>query len=349
MYGLSTKTYSDYFKSIDQLDAWRHILGAFIDPYDKITSPFRADTHANCYIREYQGLLLFTDHAYKIYNGYNCVKAWAFVYNVDYYTAVQMIYDHQFHQALPAIQRSVTASGEKMTRSFGSANIQFEPYLFGSEPTFTEIDKHYWSKRGVSTRQLQDPTQPVYSVHHYYVNGRLYYPLTYPCYAYHFPETNHTKLYCPNNPKDDKFPASTATSEDIWKWLDPTNETALVTKSYKDGRLISNFGLDIDVYAPQSEGTMPEKLIKSLSYYKNVVILYDNDNPGKQAAAALQQAVPNSVTLFYPSEIDGKCIKDTDDMVVNRFSSQAKELIYGTIDRSHAGHSSIHANSGLPH
>ncbi len=317
---------------IDQLAAWQHILGNFVNVYEKITNPFRHDTHANCYLREYQGLLWFTDHAYKQYNKYTCVHAWVEVYGVSFMSAAEMIYHHQFIRPLDQRPQTCTTTGEKVSRPSLNSVIQFEPYLYKDKPAFTELDRMFWSRRNVSAKDLiDDPITPVYSVHHYYVNGVLFYPLTYPCYALHFTPTQHTKLYCPNNPKDLRFPASTATADDIWRWVSPINDTAVITKSYKDGKLLSKLVPDLDVYAFQSEGVIPTNHLNTFNQYKRTLILYDNDQAGIDAAKNLQLHIPDSSTLHYPTSINNRSVKDTDDLVVAGLSNYAKTLIYDTI------------------
>lgn len=333
MYGFPKKTYAEIFSMMDQLAAWQHILGSYIELYQKITNPFRSDTHANCYLREYQGVLWFTDHAYKEFNKYTCVHAWSRIYGVSLMSAAEMIYHHQFIKALSQRPQICMSTDEKVSRPGANSVIHFEPYLYKDKPTFTELDKMFWSRRNVSAKDLtDDPITPVYSVHHYYVNGVLFYPLTYPCYALHFTESQHTKLYCPNNPKDLRFPASTATSEDVWQWVSPINDTAIITKSYKDGKLLSKLVPDADIYAFQSEGVIPKEKLNVFNQYKHNVILYDNDNAGIEAAKTLKTHIPNSSTITYPTTVNNRAIKDTDDLVVNNQSAFVVNFIQNHLE-----------------
>ncbi len=74
MYGTYLHKYSDVFGKVNQLDVWRDIVG-YIRVGELITNPFRFDKHPSCYLRDWNGVILFTDFAYPEYNKYTCVHA----------------------------------------------------------------------------------------------------------------------------------------------------------------------------------------------------------------------------------------------------------------------------------
>jgi len=318
-------TYEEIFEKVDQLEVWRWITGhPSLQVNQFITSPFRGDNKPRCYIRKRGNVLLFTDWRDKKYMSYTCIHAVAELAGLNIYnelsTAASLV-GTKFIDGVD-IQLSITPvttyGTKRVETTNGSAVITPQPFLYNGKPTFREIDKEYWyDKRGIGKDILLNENQPVLSVQSYYLNGKQYFPQTYPCFALCFKDSGHVKIYQPNSPKGKRFPVSTTDNKDIWKWFYdflPT-EQCIITKSYKDGAMLYNClkdsNLKVDIYAFQSEGTIPFEFIDSVNedHYRKL-ILFDNDMAGITAAYKLLEYIQHALPVFYPLDWG----KDTDDV-----------------------------------
>lgn len=312
------KTYRELFSRIDQLEAWRTILGQpMLQLNQFITSPFRpGDTRPGCFLSQRNGTIFFTDFAYPYYNKYTCCHALSDLAGYDLYESATRLISNQIYNLPLKVHTTngVVLGDRRIISGTGSgADIHFETFLYDGKPSYTATDKDYWSPRGVTMTDLLNYSQPAYSVHHYYINGQLYYPVTYPCYGLYFPSTGRVKLYMPNSPKERKFISNTS-SDDVWRWnsTDPFQDICIITKSFKDGLLLSK-AVDYDIWAFQSEAVIPMSVIDQINErYSRKIILYDNDEPGIHHANRLKPLLPGSELMFYPRDMG----KDTDDMVL---------------------------------
>lgn len=327
MYGVTVPRTHEILNTIDQLEAWQQLLGVGLSVGQRITSPFRSDSKPNCYLRPYQGILMFSDHIYKEYNRYTVIHAYAHLHKVSYHQASREIWEAHLTKKYQRQVRFNVELGRKVSIGEGGFQFYFEPYVAGTSPTFTERDKAYWQPRKITSTLLLEEPQPCYSVHHYLIDNQIFYPKHYPCYALHFSSSGHSKLYCPTAPKEERFPLSTATSSDVWFW-NRHKDVAIITKSYKDGLHLSKFNF-ADIYAFQGEGIVdPATIQKINAKYKKALIIYDNDDAGFIGAARLGSMLDNPARLFYPQDIRGVKIKDTDDLIINNMDP----YVYHTVD-----------------
>jgi len=289
MYGKIYPTeYHKIFDQIDQLDVWRDILG-YVRVGQLLSNPFRFDNEPGCYLREYNGMLLFTDFAYPEYSKYTCVHAVAHIQNVGLNTAASIILSkYKYGTNINFSIKNVTTS-PIIKRKTSTSDIHFDPYTNElGEACFIERDQLYWSKRYISSNQLKKHN--VYSVKYLYLNNAQLYTVK-PTYSYYFPENGRMKIYSPYD-KEHKWISNT-TKDDIWIFnIFPLSEYAIITKSLKDLMVLENV-TDFDIYAFQNEGVIPSNLIFT-KHYTHVFILYDNDKPGINASKKLKEEVQNS-------------------------------------------------------
>lgn len=323
MYGITNTKFN--LRNVDQRVLWSMVLGQDVEPNQLITSPFRADTRANCYLRMYNGIMLFTDWAFQEYNKYTVIHALAHLKGIQFNEAEQLLANFVYHKVPISVNRPMFKVTQfVVTQTDTKKDVYYEAYMDNGEVTYTLSDVDYWAKRDVSYPELLQSKQPCYSVYRYWVDGRAYYPKTYPCYALTFQDTLRFKMYCPYNEKDKRFPLSTAVKNDVWKWETGT-PSCIVTKSYKDGLLINKL-TGCDTYAFQSEGTIPSDL-SFLNKYSKKVIVYDNDQAGVEGAKRLSSMITDSKKLFYPQQLG----KDTDDLVVAGFSNIARNMLIAAL------------------
>lgn len=301
-------SYDDVFRLVDQLEVWKWILNSHVSIGEKITSPFRHDVKPGCFLREHDGLILFTDFGRPEYNKYTCVHAVSDIKNIVLSEAATLICN-QFMNGQSFGFKKNKLQYSKMKKD--KADITFVPFTYNGKPAFTDIDRDYWKPREVTVQDLRD--RYVYSVHHFHVNGKYIKP-TYPCYAFVFPKTGNIKIYQPNSTTN-KWMSST-NSDDVWEWTrEFTSRTAIITKSFKDGMLLHKLFPEVDIYAFQSEVVIPKTHIEKINnLYDNVVILYDNDETGIINALNIEELLDTGKAVFYPIEWG----KDTDEVYFNK-------------------------------
>jgi len=292
MYGKLPNSYSDIYM-VDQLKVWRKILGIYVDIGQKIVSPFRLDNLPNCYLREYQGLILFTDWANPYYNKYTCFHAFAHLNHCSIHDAATIIIHNDSDISVNHSKIESTVKVEKTKTVLD----------FKEKVNWSKEDEIYWNKtRGISFEQLEK--DGVYSVDMFTINKNLYVPNSL-CYAYTF-KSGNIKIYQPYE-KSLKWISNTNVN-DIWE-IGNYTEDCVITKSYKDARLIHNL-TGYKTYAFMNEKVIPD--LSNWNHWKTY-ILYDNDITGIIGAYNLVEEINRS----HPKFISTKLGKDVDDLVKN--------------------------------
>jgi hypothetical protein len=303
MYGQESYRYQDIIH-VNQLEVWRIILGKHINLGDFCNNPFRYDRNPTCYLREFNGVILFTDWARPEFNKFTCFHAYAELNRCTLDEAATAIINNNINLLLP------TFSFQHKSKSKSKSTITFQPYVYQSSPAFTKKDAEYWKKRGITKEQLL--SDGVYAVHNYSIDGKQFYPNGL-CYAYTFPSGN-VKIYQPYSKY--KWFSNTA-KEDMWKIGNYTEE-CIITKSYKDAREIHNL-TGLRTYSFMNELVIPR--LDVWPHYHNI-ILYDNDDTGKAGAFRLKEVMDGDV-VFIPEDYG----KDIDEVIVKYGISFAKQLL----------------------
>lgn len=302
--------YSDVFRFVNQLEVWSWILNRRVSLGEKFNSPFRYDAKPGCFLREYNGVILFTDFANMEYNTFTCVHAVAHINHLNLNEAASMICN-KFILSYDGYFSNANYMESKNEKHKSKAQITFKPFTYNSKPTFTDLDAAYWKPRGVTSQDLKD--MYVYSVEYLHINGGYVKP-EYPCYGFYFPESGNVKIYQPNSVKQKWL--STTTINDVWHWLSDSS-TAIITKSFKDGMMLHKLFPDVDIFAFQSEVIIPKTHIEHIdALYEKVIILYDNDSTGIYNSSVLEDMFQRTYaqSVFYPIEYG----KDTDEVLLNK-------------------------------
>lgn len=190
---------------------------------------------------------------------------------------------------------------------------------------YSRLDLDYWEKYGITIETLR--LYKVYCVQNLRVNGYgVYtYDQDYPCYAYHFPETDHLKCYYPlGNPKGPRFAGNVNNLQDIQGYYQCNvkkrrgDEVLILTKSMKDVMVLHQMGYDAMAINGE-EHYFAEDFIRHIKkYYSTIISLYDPDKAGILGARSLWKA-HNIMPFFIPKEYRGEDVKDISDI----------QLVYG--------------------
>lgn len=173
-------------------------------------------------------------------------------------------------------------------------NIQQEHHKFKCD---IRIIKKEWDSENYFTRNFDiDPSfltcEEIFNVKEYFVNTKNNYSLQRNLFgkfndqiAYYFPESQHIKLYFPNNNPDNQIKwYSNADDDDVYNWnklntFDFKLNKLIITKSGKDC-LILNYYLPYPVIAVQQENSyLPKKILEFIKTNNIIpVLLYDNSD-----------------------------------------------------------------------
>ena len=289
------------------------------------TAPYRDDTTARCYFEEFNGTLMFVDFTQHFHN-------------LDCFNFVQTcLGECTFNDVLLYIDKTLELGiscgtilkEEKYQPKQGKR--QFKPIkrdkrIYLAKRIFKNVDAQYWSRYEITFEQLvQDKVQPITTFRGVNRNGEEYTisPIDI-TYVYEEFESGNVKIYRPTATQPTPRFLTNCNQDDIFnaRFFPLEGNVATITKSYKDCRVLRNLGLR-NVVGFQNEGMVPsEKVLKEyFSNYKRIVILFDNDQPGRGASIKvkdrLEEVFPDKVieATSIPINFYNLGAKDPADMV----------------------------------
>ena len=296
---------------VDQYAAWGKIVGRIIGPTDRFTNPFRSDKNPGCTLSEYAGVVRLTDWADPHTHGMNLVDAYKKAFGLG------------FREACAAIYNGHTGTIAAVATSHGKKKKLHRENSFVPRK-FNVWDKEYWSKRGISKADLVNDN--VVPLSRFTVAGVTYEALEH-TYAFVFP-SGRFKVYQPFAHKSRKW-IGNMTKEDYWFIDDFLAEDLVITKGYKEHRIIRNLLPNVSTAALNGEGYkhIPEGLQQKLQLFKRIWVLYDNDEAGNRGCAlttsTIQQLGHDARCIYLPDSEP----KDLDHVMVDKGESYTRELL----------------------
>lgn len=235
-------------------------------------SPLRDDTRAGCFFWEAaDSKVYFVDYGNPKRTHLSCIDMVHEFYKFDSYgKTVQFIKDKFRHHQGNSDNSNLIVHKERLRKI-----IKLFPR------SWTLQDKKYWSKYGITRAHLEEDN--VVPIAHFQVfEGELFYTysLTTPGYAYILPD-NTIKIYRPFEQVYKWYTNATSSTIGNIDKIDSTGDELIITKSYKDCRVLRNLGYKNVVWF-QNEGQIPnvEILMDLINRFDKVYILFDNDEPG---------------------------------------------------------------------
>jgi len=226
---------------------------------EKMTSIWRSnDKEPTCYFFRKNGYLRWADFADPLRHNSNCYD----LVSVEYF-GHKCENKEDYRKVIDILEQN----------DLGVADIpDFEPFdfhLMWEEIPWTEEGLADWAQYGI------EPDHYVAQIGEYSFNTRTYPKKLFtkrpvlPTYVLKF--GGRGKIYC----MQEKFFLSSCLQTDIWKYIEG-NESIIITKSYKDAKVVSNKGYD--VMGVQGESMW--KLNWDLTGYKKIYIIFDHDKTG---------------------------------------------------------------------
>jgi len=310
---------------VSQEDIFSLVFGFRPVEFEYVKSPFRDDSNPGCWF-EYSGQngkLRFKD-----FGSTDRYIGRVNLGNIDCFDAVQVYFKlSNFYQTLSFIKKHLI-DGKNLPKRVPikllkqSAKKKEVEILIRARP-FIKKDKEFWEKYGISRQNLIDdkvfPTTQVTLLNT--KKGNLTFVTSDVSYAFTDFSGKRKKIYRPNQKGKKRF-VTNCKADDIGniRQLIPYGKQLVVTKSYKDCRVLRNQGLN-SVWL-QNEGMRPsiKSTIELCKRFEDVIVFYDNDEVGIQAAQKISQEInimlPNkSRSLHLPVSMFERGITDPADLV----------------------------------
>jgi len=288
MYGYSSGlTKEELFQTVSQEAVFRHVFGDFqVNNY--ICSPFRKDDDPGCWITWIGNRLMFKDHgSYTFLDMIGIIQT---KYNLDFNTAINFIADSKFEG-----EPEYTKKGRKRESSF---TLEFCP------KPFDKYAKQYWQQYNITSSQLIEDN--IFATAWFkYKNTSDQWINVSP----HAKEATYTismkqsLKICRPFVKNKKHKWITDANKNVIGGLHKLpylGEQLVITKSYKDWRVLTNMGLT--AIWLQNEGQVPDSEVLNpiISMFDNTVIWFDNDDAGKRASDKLSTII-GADQIFLPT------------------------------------------------
>ena len=309
-------------KYVSEEDIFKLVFGYKPVEYEYVTSPFREDTRPGCWFsRDYDtGKLRFVDFGNsEIINGVNMI-------NIDCFDAVMIYYDlPNFYKALEFIYDKLIVNKNlseinkpKKIKRVTKGNVIIE----ADTRPFNKIDARFWSSYGISSDNLIE--DKVFAIKRFYLyntrRGDIVKRVGNLSYIFTDFDNGKKKIYMPLK-KQKRF-ITNLTANDIGgiKQIPNHGKLLVISKSYKDYRVLKNHNVTNIWF--QNEGMIPSNkiLINLAMRFDNIIIFFDNDEPGikasKKLVAKINTMFPEKAkTLHLPIEwFNQYRVKDPSDV-----------------------------------
>jgi hypothetical protein len=293
------------------------VFGYEPEEFVYVASPFRQDNSPSCcFARLSRNKLRFIDHADNYYP--DCFEAVQDYFGLSsFYSTLKFIYERLIKgkDLEKVVPKQITSEDREDAPVVIHAQARW----------FTSNDATFWKPYYITRDQLiEDDVFAVKSIKLYNTRkGDFSFNANDLCYLYSGFESYRKKLYFPRR-KTKRF-ISTCTKNDIGclKHLPHRGKQLIITKSYKDCRVIRNTGR-ASIWL-QSEGTVPDIniLVSIVKRFDSIIVLYDNDAAGIKGALALCDII-NAIyprlarAVWLPENLNEIGISDSADMVKHR-------------------------------
>lgn len=282
------------------------------------TSPFREDNNPSCFFElNEKGEFRFVDYGnYSIKKGVKMV-------NIGCFDAVKLYYNlPNFYQTLHFIQKNISKlkSIKYVATDCNIVRIKKRHKLdisINVRP-FEEKDKLFWSQYFITSNNLIEDKVKALQGFTYDDGTNFFTYKTHNTIAYAYTDfENSIKLYFPLKDKRKRF-LTNCSENDIggWNLLPKTGKQLIITKSYKDYRVLKNQHNNVIWF--QNEGQIPSlEILYSLIYrFEEIIIFYDNDRAGIEASTSLCNKLDSLLPQVSRSiKLNNNGIKDPSDLV----------------------------------
>lgn len=305
---------------------------------DMVTSPFREDRNPDCvFSYSINGSLNFVDFGSQIKRGGKTVI------RLDCFGAVQEYFGlRDFYETLVFIKEKLIDGKELEKRDAPVVEHKKKGRveIFTNARNYIIEDKMYWQDRfGITRENLI--SDKVFPISEYKMtntkSGDIHIRVRTITYCFSEFRSGNKKIYMPNEKGSKRF-ITNCVMEDIGgvDGISYERESLVITKSYKDCRVLKNQGLN--AIWLQSESVLPDlrTLLPLCSRFKRVYIFFDNDETGIKMSKELQEILDSYlegevIILMIPVFLICHGIKDPADYIEKK---GREELLKFLIERN---------------
>ena len=317
----------EILKYVTQEEIFSLVFGYLPIEYEPVTSVFRADTTPNCWF-EYsdKGILIFKDfgNPNKI-NGVklaylDCFNAVMLYFQIpNFYLTLEFIYN----KLILNKNRKVIESKSLIDDSQRERKKPFQLIVY-TRP-FDLRDRHFWLPYEISSKNLLE--DEVYAVSHYVALNTKKGDFSFFCrkeiaYAYTKFKDNKKKIYFPYRNKDEKRFITNCTENDVGglESLPYTGRQLIITKSYKDYRVLRNQGKNVVWFSSETQKPNNDVLLPLCYRFDSVICWFDNDSTGiafsKSVSETINTRFPGKAKSFWlPEQFLSLKVKDPSDFI----------------------------------
>jgi hypothetical protein len=328
----------EIFKHITDYQIYSYYLTEELELTRPMCSPLRTDNVPSFtfFRHSYKNLIYWKDHSTGDYG--DCFNFVASMFGLSFRQALIKIakdfsldlsYKEEDAQGITVLRRSVPKHKTVVMPKRYELGVKIQP--------FTNTDKEYWSRYGISSQDLK--RYNVFSVSVIFSGGRVIgrYKKDNPIYAYLFYKdgTYTWKIYKPKE-TDKRFKWMSNTNRSIlqgWDQMPETGEILLINKALKDVMVANKLGY-IGV-AMQSESQMikPVVMEELKRRFKHIFILQDFDLAGVKNANKHYKEYGITPIFLQGFKTRSNGFKDVSDCVKLAGQAKAKEMLNSIIKR----------------
>ena len=259
-------------------------------------SPFRVDNHFTVSFYKSKSDILYL-HDFATNEHINCFQAVMKKFGCNYYEALDIIAkDFGLIEGINNVkEKPLSVESLKETES---AKIQVQIKNYSNK------ELEWWKQFGISIKTLKK--FHVFSIEHVFLNGELKFTSSEQCpiYGYYFgKDKNGTEKWKIYFPLKESYRFLNNLSKKVlqgYHQLPKTGELLVVTKSMKDVCALYEFG--ISAVSPNSETLFidDKKLEEFKKRFKHILVVYDQDRPGKHNMWLIRKQHPELNYYFLP-------------------------------------------------
>ena len=319
---LKPKITKDFILSkVNQESIMQHYCkGADVNSKKLFLSPLRSDNHVTCSIYKSKSGVLYM-HDFATNEHIDCWNLVMKLYNCNYYEALKIIaQDFHLIDSSNVVKTQIPKIVEPLKET-ESARIQVQI------KEFTDNELKWWKSFGISKKTLKK--YHVFSLQHVFLNGELKFISSEQCpiYGYYFgKDKNGNEKWKCYFPTRDSFRFLNNLSKKVlqgYHQLPKTGDLLVITKSMKDVCALYEFG--ISAVSPNSETLFidDKKLEEFKRRFKHILVIYDQDRPGKHNMWLIRKQYPELNYYVLPPNLE----KDFTDTIRQVGVDKMRELV----------------------
>ena len=281
---------------INQESIMQYYTGLDVSSKKLMLSPFRNDHKVTCSFYKSKSDILYL-HDFATNEHINCFQVVMKKFNVNYYEALDII-AKDFGLIEGTHSNKTAPIIIQPLKETESARIQVQIKKYSNK------ELEWWKQFGISIKTLKK--FHVFSIEHIFLNGELKFTSSDKCpiYGYYFGKDKNGiekwKIYFPLKTEYRFLNNLSKKVLQGYHQLPKTGELLVITKSMKDLMAMYEFG--IPAVSPNSETLFVDdkKLEEFKQRFKHILVIYDQDRPGKHNMWLIRKQHPELNYYFLP-------------------------------------------------